>query len=79
MALRAWLGPRVALVQQDVLRRIVLREPDVFGGVILEGIMSARRYGDEEQIIDEKSCLDDTVNRILRDVRPDKHWLNETC
>jgi hypothetical protein len=55
----------VALVQQDVLRRVVLREPDIPGGanialistttrfalnhgydVILEGIMSARRYGE---------------------------------
>jgi predicted kinase len=144
MALRAWLGPGVALIQQDVLRRIVLREPDLPGGanlalistttrfalnhgydVILEGIMSARRYGEmlsslandyggafyyfdvsltetlrrhatrpqsaefgadtmrgwyrhrdllpdiEERIIDEKSCLDNTVERILHDVYPD--------
>jgi hypothetical protein len=145
MALRARLGPSLALVQQDVLRRIVLREPDVPGGanlalistttrfaldhgydVILEGIMSARRYaemlcsladhggttafyyfdvsfaetlrrhatrpqavefgvdtmrgwyrardllpGIEERIIDEESCLDDTCDRIMRDVFPD--------
>ncbi|GLY38817.1 hypothetical protein Amsp01_048410 [Amycolatopsis sp. NBRC 101858] len=63
-AVRARLGRGVALVQQDVLRRVVLREHDVSGGlnialiatvcrfsldagyhVILEGILSAARYG----------------------------------
>ncbi|MBE8519287.1 kinase [Amycolatopsis sp. H6(2020)] len=61
---RARLGRGVALVQQDVLRRVILREHDVPGGlnialiatvcrfsldagyhVILEGILSAARYG----------------------------------
>ncbi len=145
MTLQARLGPSVALVQQDVLRRIVTQAPDAPGGanlalisattrfalnhgygVILEGIMSAHRYGEmlnslandyggafyyfdvplaetlrrhatrpkstefsadtmrrwyrhrdllpgiKERIIDEKSCLDNTVNRILRDVHPDR-------
>ncbi|MFJ9782635.1 AAA family ATPase [Amycolatopsis sp. NPDC101161] len=63
-AVRARLGRGVALVQQDVLRRVVLRERDVPGGlnialiatvcrfsldagyhVILEGILTAARYG----------------------------------
>jgi predicted kinase len=63
-AARAELGRGVALVQQDLLRRIVLREHDVPGGVniglieavcrfsldagyhvILEGILTAARYG----------------------------------
>ncbi|WP_328453103.1 AAA family ATPase [Amycolatopsis sp. NBC_00438] len=63
-AVRARLGRGVALVQQDVLRRIVLREHDVPGGlnialiatvcrfsldagyhVILDGILTAARYG----------------------------------
>ncbi|WP_285479534.1 kinase [Amycolatopsis sp. NBRC 101858] len=63
-AVRARLGHGVALVQQDVLRRVVLREHDVPGGlnialiatvcrfsldagyhVILEGILTAARYG----------------------------------
>jgi predicted kinase len=63
-AVRARLGRGVALVQQDVLRRVVLREHDVPGGlnialiatvcrfsldagyhVIVEGILSAARYG----------------------------------
>ncbi|MCR6488366.1 kinase [Amycolatopsis sp. OK19-0408] len=63
-AARAQLGRGVALVQQDVLRRVVLREHDVPGGlnialiatvcrfsldagyhVILEGILTAARYG----------------------------------
>ncbi|WP_328442776.1 AAA family ATPase [Amycolatopsis sp. NBC_00438] len=63
-AARARLGRGVALVQQDVMRRVVLREHDVPGGlnialiatvcrfsldvgyhVILEGILSAARYG----------------------------------
>ncbi|MGK3206089.1 kinase [Amycolatopsis sp. MEPSY49] len=63
-AVRARLGRGVALVQQDILRRVVLREHDVPGGlnialiatvcrfsldagyhVILEGILSAARYG----------------------------------
>ncbi|MGW5742062.1 kinase [Amycolatopsis sp. NPDC003861] len=63
-AVRARLGRGVALVQQDLLRRVVLREHDVPGGlnialiatvcrfsldagyhVILEGILSAARYG----------------------------------
>lgn len=63
-AVRARLGRGVALVQQDVLRRVVLREHDVPGGlnialiatvcrfsldagyhVILEGILTAARYG----------------------------------
>ncbi|MET8848531.1 AAA family ATPase [Amycolatopsis sp. NPDC004625] len=61
---RARLGRGVALVQQDVLRRVILREHDVAGGlnialiatvcrfsldagyhVILEGILTAARYG----------------------------------
>lgn len=63
-AVHARLGRGVALVQQDVLRRVVLRERDVPGGlnialiatvcrfsldagyhVILEGILTAARYG----------------------------------
>jgi predicted kinase len=63
-AARARLGRGVGLVQQDLLRRVVLREHDLPGGlnialiatvarfsldagyhVILEGILSAARYG----------------------------------
>lgn len=64
-ALRAHLGRGTALVEQDYLRRIVLKEHDIADGaniglisqttryaldhgydVILEGILSAARYGD---------------------------------
>ena len=63
LALRAELGRKVAIVEQDLFRRLVLDEPDVPDGatiglisltvryaldngfdVIVEGIMSARRY-----------------------------------
>jgi predicted kinase len=142
-ALRAHLGRRLALVEQDYLRRIVLKERDVPGGanielishtarfalnrgwdVVLEGIMHSERYaamlnqlrGDhagstafyyfdvsweealrrhrtrpqarefgieemrewyrprdllgfaDERIVPETSELDETVNRILREV-----------
>ncbi|CAM02665.1 hypothetical protein A8924_3783 [Saccharopolyspora erythraea NRRL 2338] len=65
LAVRYRLGRTCALVQQDVMRRVVLRERDVPGGanvglistvaryaldhgyhVIVEGIMSAERYGE---------------------------------
>jgi predicted kinase len=146
MALRARLGRGLALVQQDVMRRMVLKERDVPRGaniglismttryaldhgydVILAGIMHAERYADmlcalvadhrghtvfyyfdvsfaetlrrhatrpearefgvedmrgwyrdrdllsfvEERIITESAGLEDTVDRVLRDVFPD--------
>jgi predicted kinase len=65
MALRLRMGRETALVQQDVMRRVILKEHDVPGGinidlielttrfaldrgydVILEGILSAARYGE---------------------------------
>ncbi|MGW3471466.1 AAA family ATPase [Saccharopolyspora sp. NPDC000995] len=43
-ALRARLGPSVALVEQDYLRRIVLKEPDIPCGANIGLISNTTRY-----------------------------------
>jgi hypothetical protein len=80
--IRSRYGRGVAIVGQDNLRRTVLRERDIPGGVNV-GLIDTAEYGraemsgwyrehdllgaDMEHVIPAASSLDDTVERIMRE------------